>query len=237
VRRVLIALGILIVLLAIMDRVAVALANRAVAKRIRTELALQQTPSVRIHGFPFLLQAITGRYDDVEVRIPDVDSGPLQNIEVNARLHEVRAPLDKMVSGRLDRIPVRDITGSLAVGYQDLARASGIPGLQIASTGGGLRVSGQVQIGGQQIQVSARGTISVVDNDLVVTAEEAEVGGVQLPAPALAAAARLLSFRVSPRSLPLSLQITGVRIGADSLMVEARARDVVLSRDAIPATR
>jgi len=237
VRRVLIALGILVVLLVITDRVAVAVANRAVAKQIRTELELQQTPSVRIHGFPFLLQAIGGRYDDVEVQIPDVDSGPLQNIRVDARLHGVRAPLDRVVGGRLDEVPIKDVAGSLAVGYADLARASGIPGLRLAAEGGALRVTGQVQLGGRQIEASARGTISVVDNDLLVTADQAEVGGVEMPPAALAVAARLLSFRVSPRSLPLSLRITAVRVGADSLIVQAQARDVVLRRGDIPVTR
>jgi hypothetical protein len=237
VRRVLISLGILVVLLAIIDRVAVAVANRAVAKQIRSELSLDRTPTVRINGFPFLVQAIRGRYSDVEVKIPDVDSGPLQNIQVNARLRQVGAPLDRMLSGQFDEVPVREIVGSLAVGYDDLARASGIPGLQISSTGGGLRVRGQVRVAGQVIDASARGSISVIDNDLVITADEAEVGGVQLPPAALAAAARLLSFRVSPKSLPLALRITGVRIGSESLAVDAQAHDVVLRRGQLPVTR
>jgi hypothetical protein len=237
VRRLLVALGILVVLLVVLDRVAVSVANRVVATQIRTELGLQQTPSVRIHGFPFLPQAVGGRYDDVQVRIPDVDSGALHNIQVNARLQEVRAPLDRMVSGRLDEVPVRHISGSLTVHYQDLARASGIPDLRITSTGDGLRVSGVVPLAGRQIEASALGHISVVDNDLVVTAEQAEVGGVDLPAAVVAAASRLLSFRVSARSLPLALQITGVHAGADSLSVDAQARNVVLRRGEIPVTR
>jgi hypothetical protein len=234
---VLIALAILVVLLVIADRVAAAVASRAVANQIRTELTLQQTPSVGIHGFPFLLQAVRGEYDDVEVRIPDVDSGPLHNIQVKARLHGVRAPLDQLVRGRLNEVPVRDIAGTLTVRYEDLAQASGIPNLRITSSGGVLRVSGRVLVGGQQIDASAQGRISVVDNDLVVTAEQAEVGGVELPAPVLAAAARLLSFRVSPRSLPLALRITAVQVGTDDLTVAAQARDVVLRRGEFPVGR
>jgi hypothetical protein len=236
-RRLLIALGIVVVLLVVLDRIAVVVAERAVAKKIRTELALQQTPSVGIHGFPFLQQAVSGRYSDVQVRIPDVDSGPLHDLQVDAQLHEVRAPLDQMISGRLTEVPVRDIAGTLTVRYDDLAQASGIPGLRIASTGDGLRVSGMVQLPGGQVEASARGHISVEDNDLVVTADEAQVAGVELPTAVLGTAARLLSFRVSPKSLPLALQITGVRIGSDSLTVAAQARNVVLRRGEIPVTR
>ena len=77
----------------------------------------------------------------------------------------------------------------------------------------------------------------MVGSDLVVTAEQAEVGGVELPAPALAVAARLLSFRVSPRDLPLGLRITGVDVAPESLSVDAEARDVVLRRGELPVTR
>jgi len=237
VRRVVVAVVILAVLLVIVDRVAVVVAEHAVAKQIRTELALRETPSVSIHGFPFLIQAVTGRYDDVEVRIPAVDSGPLHNVQVNASLHDVHAPLGDMVAGRLDAVPVRDIAGTLVVRYDDLARASGIPGLTIRSAPGGLRVSGTVQVAGRRIAASARCSISVVDNDLVVTAQDAEVGGIPVPPAALAAAARLLSFRVSPRSLPLALRITGVQEGSDSLTVAAQAHDVVLRRGQIPVAR
>ena len=237
VRRVLVAVGILLVLLVVADRVAVAVADRAVAEQIRAELALEQTPAVEIHGFPFLPQAIGGHYRDVEVRIPDVDSGSLQNIQVEARLHGVRAPLNQMIGRRLDEVPVQDIAGSLAVRYEDLAQASRVPGLQITPSGDGLRVTGQVQVAGRQIEASARGRITVQDNDLVVTADQAEVGGVELPAVVRAQAARLLSFQVSPRSLPLGLRITGVQVGRDSLGVQAQASDVVLRRGEIPLAR
>jgi LmeA-like phospholipid-binding len=237
VRRVLVSVVILAVLLVIVDRVAVVVAERAVAKQIRAELSLRATPSVSIRGFPFLNQAVTGRYRDVEVRIPSVDSGPLHNMQVTANLHDLRAPLSDMVAGRLDAVPVRDIAGTLAVRYDDLARASGIPGLTIRPSGNGLRVSGTVEVASQRIEASARGTITVADNDLVVTAQDAEVGGVPVPPAALAAAARLLSFRVSPRSLPLALRITGVKEGADSLTVAAQAHDVVLRRGEIPIAR
>jgi hypothetical protein len=237
VRRLLIALGILVVLLVVVDRVAVAVADRAVANQIRTELELQQTPSVSIHGFPFLPQAVRGRYDDVAVRIPDVDSGRLHNVQVDARLRDVRAPLDRVVSGGLDEVPVRDVSGSLAVRYEDLARASEVPGLRITPSGDGLRVSGVVEVAGRRVEASARATVTVVDGDLLVTADQAEVGGVELPAVALATAAQLLSFRVSPRSLPLALRITGVHVGTESLSVDAQAHNVVLRRDEISVTR
>jgi hypothetical protein len=142
-----------------------------------------------------------------------------------------------MIGGRLDQVPVRDIEGTLAVGYADLAQASGIPGLQISPVGNELRVSGRIQLPTGQVEASARGTVSVADDDLVINADEAQVNGVELPAAVLATAARLLSFRVSPRSLPLALRITGVQILPDRLTVAARAQNVVLRRGEISVTR
>jgi hypothetical protein len=230
VRRVLISLLILLVLLVIADRVSVVVADHAVARQVRTELAADQDPSVHIHGFPFLTQAIRGRYADVGVRIPDVTSGSLRNITVDARLSGVHAPLSDLVGGRIDRVPVDRITGTVTVGYADLARASGVPGLTITPENGALRVSGQVSALGQPISATATARVSAVDGDLVVTADHAQVSGVPATAAAVAAATRLLSFRVSPRQLPLALRITGVNVGNTSLSVAAEAQNVVLRR-------
>lgn len=230
VRRLLISVLILAVLLVVADRVAVVVADHAVARQVRTELAAGQDPSVHIHGFPFLTQAIRGRYGDVGVRIPDVTSGPLRNVTVDARLRGVHAPLSDLLAGRVKEVPVDQITGTVTVGYADLARASGVPGLTITPSNGALRVAGRLTVLGQPISAAATARISVVDGDLVVTADQAQVNGVPASAAAVAAATRLLSFRVSPRQLPLALRITGVDVGATSLSVAAQAQNVVLRK-------
>jgi LmeA-like phospholipid-binding len=233
-RRLVIAGVILLALLVAVDRIAAVVASRAVARQVRSELALDRQPSVSVHGFPFLTQAMRGRYSDIEVRIPDVDSGPLQDIEVDARLRDLRAPLSDMVGGRLDAVPVREITGTLAVHYDDLARASGIQGLRITQEGDdALRLSGTVEVLGREFEASATAQVSVLDEDLAITADNAEIAGVQAPASLRAAAAELLSFRVSPSELPLDLRVTGVATERDQLTVAARARDVVLRRGEI----
>jgi hypothetical protein len=234
VRRLLIVLVVLLALLAVADRVGVRVAERALATPTRTELDLQQTPDVSIRGIPFLTQAVSGRYEEVRVGLPDVDSGPLHDIGVRARLFGVRAPLGEVLRRQLDEVPVDRITGDLTVGYDELARASGISALRITRDGDALRLSGSVEVLGQRVDASAVGRVEAVDSDIVITAERAEIGGVQVPQAALDAAARLLSFRVSPSGLPLSLKITGVRIGDASLEVTAESDDAVLRREELP---
>jgi hypothetical protein len=235
-RRLVIILVVLLGLVVAADRIGVVVAERALATQVRDQLELNATPGVDIRGIPFLTQALAGDYSDVRVSIPDVDSGPLQNILVDARLQGVEVPLSKVVGRDVDAVPVDRITGDLTIGYDDLARASGINGLRIVRDGTGIRLSGSVEALGQQVEASAVGRVEVENNDIVISADQAEVGGVPVPQPVLDAAARLLSFRVSPRGLPLSLRITSVRIGDTALAVSAESTDVVLRSGDLPAS-
>lgn len=233
-RRLVIILVVLLGLLVAADRIGAVAAERALATQVRDQLKLAETPGVDIRGVPFLTQAVAGDYSDVRVSIPDVDSGPLQNILVNARLQGVQVPLGEVVDRKVDEVPVDRITGDLTVGYEELARASGITGLRIVRDGDALRLSGSVEALGQQVDASAVGRVEVEDNDIVISAEQAEVDGIPVPQPVLDAAARLLSFRVSPSGLPLSLRITSVRIGDTALAVTAESTDVVLRASDLP---
>jgi hypothetical protein len=230
VRKLLIGLLVLAVLLVVGDRVAAAYANRRLAAQVRTELALEQKPTVRVNGIPFLTQALGGNYKDVRVQIADFDSGPLQNIVIDARLQGVRAPLGDVVNGRLSSVPVDRITGDLRISYDSLARASGIEGLRITREGEALRVTGSVEVVGRRVDAVAVGRVEVEGSDLKITAERATVEGVELPQVAVDAANRALSFAVSPRELPLSLEITNVRTEQDAVVVSARSDQAVLTR-------
>ena len=227
-RRLLIALLVLAGLLLAVDRIGEYAAQRVLAAQIRDQLTLEQDPGVDVRGFPFLTQALGGDYSDVRVSLPDVDSGALQNITVDARLQGVKVPLSKVVSRDVDEVPVDRISGDLRIGYDELARASGIEGLTITREGESLRLAGSVRALGQTVDASAVGRVAVENSDIVITAGSAEVAGVPVPTPILEAAARLLSFRVSPSGLPLSLQITAVRTGDTELEVSAVSTDVVL---------
>jgi hypothetical protein len=231
VRRLVIVLVVLLALLAVADRVGVVVAQSLLAGQVKDQLGLDQTPDVSIRGIPFLTQAIGGKYKDVRVTLPGVDAGAVQNVAVDARLQGVRLPLSDVLRRRVDQVPVDRISGTLTIRYDELARASGISGLRITRDGDALKLSGSVRVLGRSVDASAVGRVEVNGNDLAINAERAEVAGVPVPQPVLDAAARLLSFRVSPRNLPLSLRITSVDIGDEALLVGAVSDDVVLRPD------
>jgi hypothetical protein len=234
VRKLLVALGVLVLLLLVADRVAPVVAGAAVAREVRSEAGLRSDPEVTIHGFPFLTQALSGRYDDVEVRARGVQVGDLGGIEVDSHFRGLHAPLGEVVGRTLDSVPVDVVDGTATIGYADLARAAGPPeGLtvdRITRDGDGMRVHGTVTVGGQTFRASAGASVRVSGDGLVVTARSVDVEDLPGGVPGLPDLAGRFGFSVPLRGLPFHLRITDVRAADDGLHVSAQARDLVLGQ-------
>ena len=232
-RRLLIVLVVLAALLVAADRVGVVVAQNRLASQIQQQLNLDREPDVSIRGIPFLTQAISGTYKDIRVQLPDVDAGDVQNVAIDARLQGAHVPLSDAVGGNVDQIPVDRISGTLLIPYDELAKASRIPGLTITREGDSLRLTGSVQVLGRPLQVEAVGRVEVDNGRIVINAEQAKVAGIPVPQAVLDQAARLLSFRVQPHNLPLNLRITALRLADNGLLVDAVSDDVVLRPDSV----
>jgi len=232
-RRLLIVLVVLAALLVAADRVGVVVAQNRLASEIQQQLDLNAKPDVSIRGIPFLTQAIRGTYKDIRVQLPDVDAGDVQDLSVNARLQGAHVSLSDALGGNVDRIPVDQISGTLLIPYDQLARASGISGLTITREGDSLRLTGSVQVLGRSIKAEAVGRVEVNDGRIAINAEQAKVAGIPVPTAVLDEAARLLSFRVQPQNLPLNLRINAVHLTDTGLLVDAVSDDVVLRPDSV----
>ncbi len=232
-RRLLIVLVVLAALLVAADRIGVVVAQNRLASEIQQQLDLDAKPDVSIRGIPFLTQAIGGTYKDIRMQLPDVDAGDVQNLFVNARLQGAHVSLSDALGGNVDRIPVDQISGTLLIPYDQLARASGISGLTITREGDSLGLTGSVQVLGRSIKAEAVGRVEVNDGRIAINAEQAKVAGIPVPTAALDEAARLLSFRVQPQNLPLNLRITAVHLTDTGLLVDAVSDDVVLRPDSV----
>ena len=231
-RRLLIVLVVLAALLVVADRVGVVVAQNRLASQIQQQLDLDRKPDVSIRGIPFLTQAISGTYKDIRVQLPDVDAGDVQDVAIDARLQGTHVSLSDALGGSVNQIPVDRISGTLLIPYDQLADASGISGLTITREGDSLRLTGSVQVLGRSIQAEAVG-VEVTDGRIAINAEQAKVAGIPVPQAVLDQAARLLSFRVQPRNLPLNLRITAVRLADGGLLVDAVSDDVVLRPDSV----
>jgi hypothetical protein len=122
-RRWVIALVVLVLLLVGADFGAAAYAEHMISQKARAQLQLTDDPSVTIHGFPFLTQALGGEYGHISVSAAGVPvADKLQDVAVNAELENVTAPLSDITSGNTKAITIGELTGSVTIKAADLAR-------------------------------------------------------------------------------------------------------------------
>ncbi|GGK94795.1 hypothetical protein Sme01_57510 [Sphaerisporangium melleum] len=222
-RKLFVSLILLGVLLAVLDRVAVAGVQREVARQVAARYDLATPPAVEVHGIPFLTQAIAGRYEEVTVSIGRISVPGGAHVErVDAVLRGVRAPLmDLIQNSATADVRADEVTGTVVISRQTLeARAP--RGLRVRGNGDDtLQVTGDVTVAGVTIPVTAKMKIEVIKGGIRLTPEN--VNGIQVPN-----ATRLLSFTVPVKELPLNLKIERVRSIPEGLAVEGRATDVPL---------
>jgi hypothetical protein len=109
-----------------------AAAEYQVSKKMRTNLNLANDPSVNIHGFPFITQALAGDYQDITVNATGVPAkNTLRDLEVDADLHNVRVKLSDLLSGNVSQVRVDEVDGQVKVKASDIGRLLGIPDLTI----------------------------------------------------------------------------------------------------------
>ncbi|OLF07923.1 hypothetical protein BU204_35180 [Actinophytocola xanthii] len=123
-RRLVITLLVLLGLLVVADFGAAAVFEYQVSKRAREQFNLTDDPSVKVHGFSFLAQAISGEYDHVAIDAKGVPvQDTLRDLEVHVDLMGVLAPLGALVSGTLQGVEVREVEGQVRVKASDVNRA------------------------------------------------------------------------------------------------------------------
>ncbi|OLT21765.1 hypothetical protein BJF78_33990 [Pseudonocardia sp. CNS-139] len=208
-RRLVIALLVLVGLFVAADFGSAALAESAVSRQMREQIGLVDDPSVRINGFPFLTQAVSGRYSSVDVSASRIQVGELQALDVSAQLRDVEAPLSMLLGPGEKTLVVREVEGTARVQASDveqlLNRAGGIQvqdlrietidgeALQQAVEDGGpatltqidpaqaARFGGTVSVLGQQLDLWLIATLTLTDGQIQAEPRYIHVGGDNTP--------------------------------------------------------
>ncbi|GII79671.1 hypothetical protein Sru01_46530 [Sphaerisporangium rufum] len=222
-RKLLVFLVLLGVLLAVLDRVAVAGVEREIARQVAAQYDLPAQPKVEVHGIPFLTQAVAGRYEKITLSMGGMTTPDGAKVaKVDAVLRGVRAPLADLVQNAAGAdIRADDVEGTVVISRETLS-ARAPRGLKIE--GGGddsLQVTGELTVAGITVPVTAKMKVQVVRGGVRLSPES--VNGIQVPN-----ASRLLSFDVPIGDLPLNLEIKRVRSVPEGLAVDAVASDVPL---------
>ncbi|WP_375477400.1 DUF2993 domain-containing protein [uncultured Jatrophihabitans sp.] len=226
----------LVVLLAIADRVAAKIAStEAVSQIVQGSQGLATKPTVSFGGFPFLTQVIAGRYTDVSVGIDGLTPPNSVRIQrISAHLLGAHVPLSTLIHGTVSTIPIDHVTASLAFRFADLnAFLANQPGhLKLSWKSGAVQVSGRFVAAGEAIKVSGSTTLGVANGGLVITPTSLHVtGGGTLGDLASLLGGSLSAFPPVPvplPGLPFHLRLTAVHSAATGLAASAAANGLVL---------
>ena len=261
-RRLIIALLVLVGLFVAVDFGSAALAESAVSRQMREQIGLADDPSVRINGFPFLTQAIAGQYSSVDVSASRIRVGELQELNVAAQLRDVGAPLPMLLGPGPKTLVVREAEGTVRVPATDVERlVDGVEDLRIetiddealeqAVEDGGpasltqidpeqaARFGGTVTVLGQQIDVWLIAVLQLVNGQVQVEPRYIHLGGDDAPAlPTFAQTTlqQLFTVRLNPGQLPLSVTPTDLRAVNGALEISGTAENLTLGAGALAAT-
>ena len=211
------------------DRAAEQVAENRVAQQIAADVGA--APDVEIAGFPFLTQALRGRYDEMVVSAPRARLRDVPVQDLTATLSGVRVAARDALSGGLDAVPVERLSTTALVAWDDLERAAALPGLQLAPAEDGVRVTGTVSAFGQTLPAVALAGVEVDSagpGTLVLRVRSVEIGGAAYTGPLPAALGGAGGLRVPVPPLPYDLRLTEARPAERGLVLSGTARDVVL---------
>lgn len=108
-----------------------AVAEYQVSQKLRSEMKLDDNPSVRINGFPFLTQAVAGDFRDVELEARGVKAGRLNEVGIEANLHHARISPTDVLTGTADRVTADEVDGRVRLKASDIGRVIPITDLTL----------------------------------------------------------------------------------------------------------
>ncbi|GAB4586699.1 LmeA family phospholipid-binding protein [Nocardia sp. IFM 10818] len=226
-----VVLGLIVVLavaLVVGDRVAVGMAEGEIGRRIAAEYSLPREPRVDIRGFPFLTQAVDGRYADVGIRVGEWSDERISVRDLEVTLNDVDAPLGDLLEKRTSSLVARMATATAVVPYETVQRFAPEGVESISHGADGLRVTGTFSVRGIPVPATVVVTVAPTGEGIEVTpvSVQPSSGG---PTISLALVRESLTFVVPLQRLPLGAQVTDIRPATDGLQVTAVAHDVRFS--------
>jgi hypothetical protein len=227
VKVLLVVVAVLLGLALLVDRVAVSVAEDRVGRELATKGGLHGTPEVDITRFPFLTQALGGRYDEVRISLTAAQLGQPEGTRADVALHGVQVPLSAVLAGSVQEVPVERVDGTATLSYELLATGLDAD-TTLAREGDGLRITRTVELLGQTVPLTAVGQVTLDGNEVVIDVEQAAGAGVELPGFLVGRASDLLDLRYAVPALPFGLRLTSVMPAADGVVVGLEATDTVV---------
>jgi hypothetical protein len=231
-------------LLVVADFGAKAVAEGQVSKQMRARLQLQEDPQVTINGFPFLYQAATGDFSDVQLQANAMTVGQLHDVGLTAALHDARVSPTEVLTGAAKQLQVDEVDGQVRLTATDVGQVSQIKDLSIkpappnalgnsASNGTSVQASpgtspdptsaaaeldGSVNIAGTDNKVQVIAELSVLGNQVKIQPRKLNLDNSafgSIPLPQSFEQSLLQQFAITLDSGMLPLKVTPTGVRVD----------------------
>jgi hypothetical protein len=232
-RKVLLVFLLVVIIVVIAaDRIGVAVAQDQIAKQVAAQNDLPRKPDVKIHGIPFLTQAIGGNYEKIDVDVGQLSQQGVTLGDVRIELTDVQAPLSDVINGDSSNVVAGTATASAVVPYGEVKQRAPEQVRSISASGSNLQIRGNASFFGFSGDVTIVAAVRATSRGIGVTPQTVRSGGG--PDIPLSLVQQRYTFTVPVRDLPLGSRISKVEVTPSGLRIAATADDVRLSE--VPKT-
>jgi hypothetical protein len=230
-RKLLIAVVVLLLLGAGADFAAARVFEDRVTEALQREYDLGRRPVVQVRDVPFLPHLATGRFSTIDLAATDATARGINAAQLKLTLHGVRVPRDVLL-GDPGRITVDRADGTIELTEAEINRllADRLQGGALAVKEDGVELRAQVPLLGQTLEAQVTGELGARDGRVTFTPKEIRLGEgrvdpsvedllasqftFEVPLPELPAGVRLERVDTRPGTVVLSGRAAGVRVDA-----------------------
>ena len=231
-RKLLIAVVVLVLLGAGADFAAARIFEDRVTEALQREYDLGRRPVVQVRDFPFLPHLATGRFSTIDLAATDATARGINAAQLQLTLHGVQVPREVML-GEPGRITVDRADGTIELTEAEVNRLLGdrLQGGSLAIGEDRVEVRSQVPLLGQTLDVLVTGRLGARGDEVTFTPDEIRLGEqgrvdpaqrdllaaqftFQVPLPDLPAGVRLERVDTRPGTVVLSGRAAAVRVDA-----------------------
>jgi hypothetical protein len=231
-RKLLIAVVVLLLLGAAADFAAARVFEDRVTEALQREYDLGRRPVVQVRDVPFLPHLATGRFSTIDLAATDATARGINAAQLKLTLHGVRVPRDVLL-GEPGRITVDRADGTIELTEAEVNRllADRLQGGTLAIKEDGVELRVKVPLLGQTLEAQVTGELGARDGRVTFTPDEIRLGEqgridpstedllasqftFEVPLPELPAGVRLERVDTRPGTVVLSGRAAGVRVDA-----------------------
>ena len=210
----LITLVVLAVLFFIGDQVAKSYAQNMIAGKLQSQANLSTKPSVTIEGFPFLNQVAAHDVRTVDISATDVPAGKLVISSVKATATGVH------LNAGFNGATIDHISGTALITFSSLMDATGAQGVTITADPSGGPNAANVTVG----PFTTTATVTQTGPNKITV----KIDGLSGIAASLIG--QLPNYTFTVPKLPAGLQIKGVSVTDQGIVIKVAAHDTTLSQ-------